>query len=56
MNAPTGRNASVTVIDKAISASDLWNSLPMAVRQKTTRKKSNASSIQPRNPANNAAR
>jgi hypothetical protein len=51
MNAPTGRNSRVSVIEKAIAASDLWNSLPMAVSVMTTRKKSNASSVQPRKPA-----
>ena len=56
MNAPTGRKASVTVRVTAISASLRWNSLPIAVRQKTTRKKSKASSVQPRKLANTAAR
>ena len=35
--------------------SDLWNSFPIAVRQSVTRKKSNASSVQPRKPAVSAA-
>src|SRR5882762_2111529 len=51
MNAPTGRNARVTVIERAIAASDLPKSFAMAVSVMTTRKKSNASSIQPRKPA-----
>src|SRR5579859_2323475 len=51
MNAPTGRNARVSVSDSAIAASDLPKSLPIAVSVMTTRKKSNASSIQPRKPA-----
>src|SRR5438105_8427070 len=56
MNAPTGRNASVSVIESAIAASDFPNSRAIAVRVITTRKKSNASSVQPRNPATTAAR
>src|SRR5712671_2181672 len=56
MNAPTGRKASVTVMVSAISASLLWNSFAMAVSAKTTRKKSNASSVQPRKLAMTAAR
>src|SRR6516225_8533145 len=55
-NAPTGRNASVAVRVSAISASVLWNSRPMAVRQETTRKKSKASRVQPRYPARRAER
>src|SRR6267143_4455453 len=51
MNAPTGRKARVSVIERAIAASDFPKSLPMAVRVMTTRKKSNASSVQPRKPA-----
>src|SRR5256885_9558042 len=51
MNAPTGRNARVTVIERAIAASDLPKSFAMAVSVMTTRKKSKASSIQPRKPA-----
>src|SRR5712671_2028407 len=56
MNAPTGRKASVTVMVSAISASLLWNSFAIAVSAKTTRKKSNASSVQPRKLAMTAAR
>jgi len=56
MNAPTGRNARVSVIESAIAASDFPNSRAIAVRVITTRKKSNASSVQPRNPATTAAR
>ena len=56
MNAPTGRNSRVTKYTRAISLSDLWNSRPMAVRHITTRKKSKASRVQPRNPARTAAR
>src|SRR5205807_2275633 len=56
MNAPTGRNARVSVIESAIAASDLPNSRAIAVSVITTRKKSNASSVQPRNPATTAAR
>src|SRR6059058_2334924 len=56
MNAPTGRNSSVSVRERAMAASDFPNSFPMAVNVMTTRKKSNASSVQPRNPATTAAR
>src|SRR2546428_13670928 len=56
MNAPTGRKASVSVRDKAISASLRWNSRAIAVSVITTTKKSNASSVQPRKPATTAAR
>src|SRR5258706_8601693 len=56
MNAPTGRKRSVSVSERAIAASDLPNSFPIAVNVMTTRKKSNASSIQPRNPAKTAGR
>src|SRR2546422_8979840 len=56
MKAPTGRKASVSVIESAIAASDFPNSWAIAVRVMTTRKKSNASSVQPRKPATTAAR
>src|SRR5258708_24559379 len=56
MNAPTGRKISVSVSENATCAWDLPNSLALAVRHITTRKKSNASSVQPRNPAVTAAR
>src|SRR5207302_791050 len=56
MNAPTGRNRSVSVSESAMAASDFPNSRAMAVSVITTRKKSNASSVQPRNPATTAAR
>src|ERR1035437_5604719 len=56
INAPTGRKAKVTPRVTAISASDLWNSRPMAVRHITNRKKSKASRVQPRKPASTAAR
>src|SRR6266851_3742958 len=56
MNAPTGRKARVRVRDRAISASLRWNSRAIAVSVITTTKKSNASSVQPRNPAKTAAR
>src|SRR5438874_5108703 len=55
MNAPTGRNSSVSVRERAMAASDFPNSRAMAVNVMTTRKKSNASSVQPRNPATTAA-
>src|SRR3989442_623933 len=51
MKAPTGRKASVSVIESAMAASDFPNSLAIAVSVMTTRKKSNASSVQPRKPA-----
>ncbi len=41
-------------MDSEAVVSGLWNSRPMAVRQKTTRKKSKASSVQPKVPARNA--
>src|SRR5438270_3286127 len=56
MNAPTGRKAKVIVIVSASCASDFPNSLPIAVNAKTTRKKSNASSGQPRKLARTAER
>src|SRR4051812_16648032 len=56
MKAPTGRNASVMVIVSASSASVLLNSLAIAVSAKTTRKKSNASRVQPRKLARTAER
>ena len=55
MNAPTGRKASVSVIDSAIALSDWPNSFPIAVSVKVTRKKSNASRVQPRKLAMTAA-
>ena len=51
MNAPTGRNASVKVIENAISASLRPNSFAIAVSVMTTTKKSKASRVQPRKPA-----
>src|SRR5437879_3101152 len=56
MNAPIGRKANVSVIENATAASLLPNSFPIAVSVITTRKKSNASSIQPRKPARTAGR
>src|SRR6476659_3205871 len=56
MNAPIGRNASVTVMVSAICASVLLNSLAIAVSANTTRKKSKASRVQPRKLASTAAR
>src|SRR5690242_10890537 len=56
MNAPTGRNTSVRVSERAIAASDLPKSFAIAVSVMTTRKKSNASRVQPRKPAATAAR
>jgi len=55
MNAPTGRNASVTVMESAMAASVVWKSFAMAVRAKATRKKSKASSVHPRKAARTAA-
>src|SRR3989442_12604696 len=55
-NAPTGRKARVSVSEKAMSASERPKSLAIAVRVMTTRKKSKASSVQPRKPATTAAR
>jgi hypothetical protein len=42
------------VMPKATATSDFWNSRPMSVRQKTTRKKSKASSVHPANPTRKA--
>ena len=56
MNAPIGRKASVTVMVSASCASVLWNSLAIAVSANTTRKKSNASRVQPRKLAKTAER
>src|SRR5579863_3533614 len=50
-NPPTGRKAMVIVMMRAICGSVLWNSCPIAVRQKVTRKKSKASSNQAEKPA-----
>ena len=57
MNAPTGRNASVSVIESAIALSVLAELLARSPSARTTtRKKSNASSVQPRKLAATAAR
>src|SRR5947208_154372 len=56
MKAPTGLKASVMVIVSASSASVLWKSLAIAVNANTTRKKSNASRVQPRKLATTAER
>ena len=56
MNAPTGRKASVSVIESAIALSVCPNSFAIAVSANVTRKKSNASSVQPRKLAMTAAR
>jgi hypothetical protein len=44
------------VIESAIAASEVWNSRAIAVSAKTTRKKSKASSVQPRKQARTALR
>ena len=54
MKAPTGRNMSVSVSEKAISGSGTPKSLAIVGRAMTTRKKSKASNVQPRNPARTA--
>src|SRR5436190_4875679 len=56
MKAPTGRKASVIVRVKATSLSERPKSAAIAVRHITTRKKSNASRVQPRKPATTVAR
>src|SRR5262245_27885566 len=56
MRAPIGRKASVTVMLRAIAVSVVPKSRAIAVRAKTTRKKSNASRVQPRKAARTAAR
>src|SRR5690242_5230508 len=55
MNAPTGRKASVIVMERAISASVFPKLAPMDDSVMTTRKKSNASRVQPRKLAVKAA-
>src|SRR5689334_16668011 len=55
-SAPTGRNPRVRSSVKAMSLSLLPNVVPIAVSVMTTRKKSNASRVQPRNPATTAGR
>src|SRR5215831_21018034 len=54
MNAPSGRNASVTVMVTAIAGMSVPNSLAMAGSVNTTTKKSNASSVQPRKLSSSA--
>ena len=55
-SAPTGRNISVSVSEKTIALSVTPNSVAMVVSVYVTRKKSNASSVQPRKLAATAAR
>src|SRR5271157_1408119 len=55
MKAPTGRNARVSVREKAMALSGRWNSCAMAVKERATRKKSKASRVQPRKLASTAA-
>src|ERR1700761_8047386 len=54
-NAPTGRNARVAVKARETVLSDFPKVCPIAVRLKTTRKKSNPSSVQPARPLANDA-
>src|ERR1700761_7405918 len=54
-NAPTGRNARVAVKARETVLSDFPKVCPIAVRLKTTRKKSNPSSVQPARPLTNDA-
>ena len=56
MNAPTGRNASVSVMARSIVGTRTENSLAMSVTTNTSRKKSNASSDQPRKHATKVLR
>src|SRR5580704_4590488 len=51
MKAPTGRVARVAVVVSASAGMDRPNSFATAGRTKTRTKKSNASKVQPRNPA-----
>lgn len=53
-SAPIGRNASVAVVVKIMAFLDTLNSLDNVSYKKTITKKSNASSVQPRNPARTA--
>ena len=50
-NAPKGRAASVSTEARATAFTSEWNSAAMALNMKTIRKKSKASSDQPRNEA-----
>jgi hypothetical protein len=52
-NAPTGRITSVQKIASAITLIPTWKSAAIACRQIVSRKKSNASSVQPRKQAVN---
>ena len=54
--APTGRIASVTVSAKATSGRVRPNDFAMSSMTSVRMKKSNASSVQPRNPASTALR
>src|SRR4051794_24975982 len=55
MNAPNGRNASVSAMEPATAVLLVPNSPAIAVSDMPTRKKSNASSVQPRKLATTAA-
>jgi hypothetical protein len=56
MNAPIGRVASASVIVSAMSGRVFPNALATSSMMKVSRKKSNASNVQPRNPARTAFR
>ena len=51
ITAPTGRNTSVIVSVKMICFFGTWKCAERTSSRKTTTKKSNASSVQPRKPA-----
>src|SRR5215471_10611657 len=56
MKAPTGRKARVTVRDRAMAGREVWKSSAIRPSARVTRKKSNASSVQPRKLARTAER
>ena len=53
-SAPNGRAASVSVLATTTAATSAWNSAAMALNMNTIRKKSKASSVQPRKLARTA--
>jgi hypothetical protein len=54
MNAPTGRVTRLAVMVRATAGIERPNSFEIAETVKTRTKKSNASKVQPRNPATTA--
>jgi hypothetical protein len=56
ISAPSGRNISAIVIAKAVTGIDSLKSSAIFETTKVTKKKSNASRVQPRKAAKNAVR